>query len=140
MPCHRRTVRNDDYALPHASWIQMEEKAHVFAVTKLHVEDLVSTAQRPSLKYLLCPGQMVPAMHMVTTSRFRYSAPLVPWRDAELDKLHAVWLHWQVERVAAWRLPSGYASAPLLLPSRCGGCPVEHPSDRHEHAFGVTDS
>ena len=67
---------------------------------------------------------MVPAMHMVATSRFRYSAPLVPWRDAELDKLHAVWL--QVER-AAWRLPPGYASAPLLLPSRCDGCPVAHP-------------
>jgi len=93
-----------------------EEKAHVFAVTK----DLVSKARRH--KYLLC--QMVPAMHMVATSRFRYSAPLVPWRDAELDKLHAVWL--QVER-AAWRLPPGYASAPLLLPSRCGGCPVAHP-------------
>ena len=33
---------------------------------------------------------MVPAMHMVATSRFRYSAlgQLVPWRDAELDKLH----------------------------------------------------
>ncbi len=49
---------------------------------------------------MLC--QMVPAMHMVATSRFRYSAPLVPWRDAELVKLHAVRL--QVER-AAWRLP-----------------------------------
>ena len=60
---------------------------------------------------------------MVATSRFLYSAPLVPWRDAELDKLHAVWR--QVER-AAWRLPPGYASAPLLPPSRCGGCPVAH--------------
>ncbi len=67
-----------------------EEKAHVFAVTK----DLVSKARRH--KYLLC--QMVLAMHMVATSRFRYSAPLVPWRDAELDKLHAAWL--QVERAA----------------------------------------
>jgi hypothetical protein len=61
---------------------------------------------------------------MVATSRFLYSAPLVPWRDAKLDKLHAVWL--QVER-AAWRLPPGYTSVPLLLPSRCGGCPVAHP-------------
>ncbi len=67
---------------------------------------------------------MVPAMHMVATSLFRYSAPRVPWRDAELDKLHAVWL--QVER-AAWWLPPGNASAPLLLPSRCGGCQVAHP-------------
>jgi hypothetical protein len=70
------------------------EKAHFFAVTK----DLVSKALRH--KYLLC--QMVPAMHMVTTSSFRNSVPLVQWRNAKLDKLHAVWL--QVER-AAWRLP-----------------------------------
>jgi hypothetical protein len=40
--------------------------------------------------YLL--SQMVPAMHMVATSRFCYSAPLVPWTDAELDKLHAKWM------------------------------------------------
>ena len=93
-----------------------EEKQHIFAVTR----DLIKIARRH--KYLLC--QMVPAMHMVATSRFRYSAPLVPWRDAELDKMHAVWM--QVQR-AAWRLPPGYASAPLMFPSRCGGCPVVHP-------------
>ena len=48
---------------------------HIFAVTR----DLIKIARRH--KYLLC--QMVPAMHMVATSHFRYSAPLVPWRDAE---------------------------------------------------------
>ena len=89
-----------------------EEKQHIFAVTR----DLIKIARRH--KYLLC--QMVPAMHMVATSRFRYSAPLVPWRDAELDKMHAVWM--QVQR-AAWRLPPGYASARLLFLSKCGGCP-----------------
>jgi hypothetical protein len=68
--------------------------------------------------YLL--GQMVPAMHMVATSRFRYSAPLVPWADAELDKLHAKWI--QIHRTA----PS-FASAPLMFPSADGGCPVAHP-------------
>ena len=67
---------------------------------------------------------MVPAMHMVATSRFRYSAPLVPWTDAELDKLHAKWM--QVHR-AAWRLTPGFASAPLVFPSDVGGCPVAHP-------------
>ena len=92
------------------------EKAHIFTATK----DIVGKIRHH--KYLL--GQMVPAMRMVATSRFRYSAPLVPWTDAELDRLHAVWL--QVQR-AAWRLPPGYPSAPLLLPSARGGCPEAHP-------------
>ncbi len=69
-------------------------------------------------QYLL--GQMVPAMRMVATSRFRYSAPLVPWTDTKLDRLHRVWL--QVHR-AAWMLPPGYPSAPFVFPSALGGCP-----------------
>ena len=92
------------------------EKAHILTATK----DMVVKVRNH--KYLL--GQMVPAMRMMTTARFRYSAPLVPWTDAELDKLHAVWL--QVQR-AAWRLPPGYPSAPFLLPSARGGCPEVHP-------------
>jgi hypothetical protein len=68
--------------------------------------------------YLL--SHIVPAMHMVATSRFRYSAPLVSWTDAELEKLHAKWL--QVHRVA-WRLPPGFPSAPLMFPSADGGTP-----------------
>lgn len=93
-----------------------EEKAHVFQVTK----ELVGVARHH--QYLI--SQMVPAMHMVATARFRYSAPLVPWTDAELDKLHKVWL--QVHR-AAWTLPPSFAGAPLTLPSVMGGCPVAHP-------------
>jgi hypothetical protein len=58
------------------------EKAHILTATK----DMVVKVRNH--KYLL--GQMVPAMRMMTTARFRYSAPLVPWTDAELDKLHAV--------------------------------------------------
>ena len=92
------------------------ERSHVFSATK----ELVGIAK--GHKYLL--GQMVPTMHMVATSRFRYSAPLVPWTDAQLNELHRVWL--QVHRTA-WRLPTGYPSAPLMLPSEHGGCPVEHP-------------
>ena len=60
------------------------EKAHIFSATK----ELVGIAK--GHKLLL--GQMVPAMHLVATSRFRYSAPLVPWTDAELNDLHRVWL------------------------------------------------
>jgi ribonuclease HI len=92
------------------------ETAHIFAATK----DIISKVLRH--QYLL--GQMVPAMRMVATSRFRYSAPLVPWTDAELDRLHRVWL--QVHR-AAWRLPPGYPSAPFVFPSARGGCPEAHP-------------
>ena len=98
--------------------------APCLAAEKLHIhsaaQDVVGKSRRH--KYLLC--QMVPAMRMVATARFRYSAPLVPWTDAELDKLHAVWL--QIQR-AAWRLPPGYPSAPLVFPSARGGCPEAHP-------------
>ena len=92
------------------------EKLH----TQVAAKDIVLKTRRH--QYLLC--QMVPAMRMVATARFRYSAPLVPWTDAELDKLHAVWL--QIQR-AAWRLPPGYPSAPLIFPSARGGCPEAHP-------------
>jgi ribonuclease HI len=99
-------------------------RAPCLAAEKLHTQaaakDIVAKIRRH--QYLLC--QMVPAMGMVATSRFRYSAPLVPWTDAELDRLHAVWL--QIQR-AAWRLPPGYPSAPLVFPSARGGCPVAHP-------------
>jgi hypothetical protein len=61
---------------------------------------------------------------LIATCRFRFSAPLVPWTDAELDKLHAKWL--QVH-CSAWRLPSGFPSAPLMFPSADGGCPVAPP-------------
>ena len=92
------------------------EKAHIFASTK----ELAVVAKQH--RYLL--GQMVPAMQMVASGRFRYSAALVPWTDAELDRMHKAWL--QVHR-AAWRLSPGFASAPFLLPEQKGGCPVAHP-------------
>jgi hypothetical protein len=76
--------------------------------------------------YLL--RQMVPVMHIVATvatSRFRYSALLIHWADAELDMLQAKWL--QVHRAAAWRLPLSFPSEPLMLPSADWGCLVAHP-------------
>jgi len=51
-------------------------------------------------------SQMVPAMDMVASARFRYSAALVPWSDAELERLYKTWL--QVHR-AAWRLTPSFA-------------------------------
>ena len=65
-------------------------------------------------------GQMVPAMQTVRAGRFRYSAPLVPWTDAEMEDLHSVWL--RVHK-AAWWLTPGNAAAPFRLPSENGGCP-----------------
>ena len=94
------------------------EKEHVLAATR----ELVSIAREHSRTYLL--SQMVPAMHMVATARFRYSAPLVPWTDAELEDVHKVWL--QVDR-ASWRLSKGFPSAPLALPTENGGGAVPHP-------------
>jgi hypothetical protein len=79
-------------------------------------------AKVPRHNYLL--SQMVPAMHMVATSRFRYLTPLVSWTDAELHKLHPKWL--QVH-LAAWRLPPSFPSALLMFPSADGGFPVAHP-------------
>ena len=105
-----------------------EEKAHIFEKTR----DIIGKVRHH--QYLL--SQMVPAMSMVATSRFRYSAPLVPWTDAELDRLHRVWL--QVQR-AAWRLPPGHPSAPLLFPSarRTGWLPRGAPGGAHDSGARV---
>ena len=56
-------------------------------------KDLVFSATRElaritkDQKYLL--SQIVPTMHMVPSSRFRYSAPLVPWAESELEDVAA---------------------------------------------------
>lgn len=68
--------------------------------------------------------QMVEAMQMVASSRFRYSAPLVPWSDAQLDELY---VHWIGLSKSAWRLPKSFPAAPLMFPPSQGGCPVPHP-------------
>jgi hypothetical protein len=59
------------------------EKAYIFASTK----ELAVVAKQH--RYLL--SQMVPAMQTVASGRFRYSAALVQWTDAELDRLHKAW-------------------------------------------------
>ena len=93
-----------------------EEKAHVLSSTK---ELKTIAADHP---YLL--SQMVPAMQMVAQARLRYSAPLVPWTDAELEELYRIWL--QVDR-SAWRLQKSFPSAQRILPEEHAGCPVIHP-------------
>jgi hypothetical protein len=72
--------------------------------------------------YLL--SQMVPAMDMVASARFRYSAALVPWSDSELDRLYKTWL--QVHR-AAWCMTPCFPSAPFVPPGEQAGLPVSHP-------------
>jgi len=67
---------------------------------------------------------MVPSMRMVAAARFRYSAALVPWTDADLDRLFKVWM--QVER-AAWKLQCSFPSAQFRLPPEAGGMQLEHP-------------
>jgi hypothetical protein len=54
------------------------------AAEKLHTQAAAKDIVLKTLRhqYLLC--QMVAAMRMVATARFRYSAPLVPWTDASL--------------------------------------------------------
>ena len=56
-----------------------DEIKHVFSTTRESIRLIKHH------KFLL--SQMVPAMHMVTTAWFRYSAPLVHWTDADLDKI-----------------------------------------------------
>ena len=58
------------------------EKQHVVEATK----ELVDIAKHH--QYLV--GQIVPAIHMVCSSRFWYSAPLVPWTDAELENIQLI--------------------------------------------------
>ena len=69
------------------------EKRHVVEATK----ELVGIAKHH--QYLV--GQMMPTIHMESlecTSRFRYSAPLVSWTDAELEDMQCLWL--RVHRAA----------------------------------------
>jgi hypothetical protein len=63
------------------------ETTHVLSATK----ELVGVAKQHH--HLL--GQMVLSMQMVASARFRYSVGLVPWTDAELDRVHKVWLQVQ---------------------------------------------
>ena len=69
------------------------------------------------------------------TIRTRWSKPcrwwphlvsdiLVPWTDAQLDRLHAEWIGLAK---AAWRLPPSLPSAPFTFPQSQGGSPVPHP-------------
>ena len=100
------------------------QPAPCLAAAKQHLFDVTRELTDVAKHHRLLLSQMVPAMEMVTSARFRYGAPLVPWTDAELNRLHKTWL--QVNR-AAWRLPPGYPSAPLVFPGEHGGCPVAHP-------------
>ena len=63
-------------------------------------------------------------MRMVAASRFRYSAALFPWTDAQLEELFMVWL--QVER-ATWELQGSFPSAQFRLPSDSAGTPACRP-------------
>ncbi len=95
-----------------------------FRSERQHILDSVKQLrdQVQSHKYNL--DQIVEPIQLVASSRFRYSAPLVPWSDAQLDLLHRKWVGLSK---AAWRLPRSFPAAPLTFPSSHGGTPVPHP-------------
>ena len=93
-----------------------DEVLHVLSSTK-ELTRLLADHQIPM-------SFIVPAMRMVAAARFRYSAALVPWTDAELEELFKVWM--QVER-AAWKLQRSFPSAQFRLPPDTGGTPIDHP-------------
>ena len=95
-----------------------------FRDERRHVLDAVQDLRRLVKGHQYNLDQMVGAMQSVASSRFRYSAPLVPWSDAQLDKLHASWIGLAK---TAWRLPPGFPAAPLSFPASQGGIPVPHP-------------
>lgn len=92
------------------------EVAHVFATTK---ELLLSVT-----KHGYTVKQIVGIAHSVATARFRFSAPLVPWTDAQLDKLHKLWI--RIEK-AAWLLPPSCPNVLFWLPQSQAGVTVQHP-------------
>ncbi len=65
---------------------------------------------------------------MVACSRFRYSAPSVPWLDAELNRLHLKWIG--LAKVA-WKVHPGFPAAPFKFPTTQAGSPVQHPRVYH---------
>ena len=93
-----------------------DEVHHVFGSTKELIRSLAD--------HQIPLSFAVPSMRMVAASRFRYSAALVQWTDADLEELFKIWM--QVER-AAWKLQRSFPSAQFRLPSDSGGTPVDHP-------------
>jgi ribonuclease HI len=93
-----------------------EEVAHIFTATR----ELLPVVN----KHGYTVGQMTQVINSVVTSRFRYSAAMVPWSDRQLDQLHGLWIRLQK---GAWRLPCSYPGALFKFPEERGGMPVAHP-------------
>jgi hypothetical protein len=88
----------------------MAEVQHIFANTAALV---VKCKHHPYLYH-----QAVKAVTMVQEARFRYSAPLTRWSDAQLTHLHTLWV---ANIKAALGLSPGTAGCPLTLPPELGG-------------------
>jgi hypothetical protein len=76
-----------------------DEIHHVFDSTKELIRSLAD--HQIPLSFI------VPSMRMVAAARFRYSAALVPWTDADLEALFKVWIQ---EELAAWKLQHSLAA------------------------------
>ncbi|NDC79415.1 MAG: hypothetical protein EBZ67_16330, partial [Chitinophagia bacterium] len=68
--------------------------------------------------------QAVAAVTMVQEARFRYSAPLARWTDAQLEHLLSIWV---ANVKAALTLSPGTASCIFTLPPDLGGDPIRAP-------------
>ncbi|NBO64558.1 MAG: hypothetical protein EBU88_06900 [Acidobacteria bacterium] len=95
-----------------------------FQAERKYVLDSVTTLQSLVKGHKYNLDQMVGATLMVASSRFRYSAPLVPWPDAELNRLHLKWIG--LAKVA-WKVHPGFPAAPFKFPTSQAGSPVPHP-------------
>jgi hypothetical protein len=94
----------------------MGEIRHIFAST---AELAVKCKRHPYLYH-----QAVKAVTMVQEARFRYSAPLTRWSDAQLAHLHTLWV---ANIKAAMGLSPGTAGCPFTLPVPLGGTPIRQP-------------
>ena len=94
----------------------MGEIRHIFAST---AELAVKCKRHPYLYH-----QAVKAVTMVQEARFRYSAPLTRWSDAQLAHLHTLWV---ANIKAAMGLSPGTAGCPFTLPVQLGGTPIRQP-------------
>ena len=92
------------------------EKKHVMEETARRV-----AAMAPNQILTRCLKELT--FKLGICSVFRYSAGLVPWTTAELDKLHALWLKAYKK---SWGSDRWVDDSPFLLPAVEGGrgCPL----------------
>ena len=95
-----------------------------FNAEAAHIMEGVTELMTVVHKHHYTTEQMTAVMSSITESRFRFSAALVPWTNAQMTELYR---RWTMVHKLAFRLQKGLAGALFNLPSSAAGSPLPHP-------------